>query len=780
MSQIFLSSPAWDTQIIAPVPPPLNSASTLLAELLDQMVLLPEEWDELPAKLRTDLVELNSVAELLPRLVDSHLLTPFQADSVKQGRSGDLIVGHYRLLEPVGHGGMGTVYRAEHLHLRRPVALKLMAGGFDSNPRLLNRFFLEARAVARLKHPNLISCLDAGRHLSAGKGVVARSYYVMELIPGSDLAALVKEQGALPIHRAATLFRQAADALSEAHRHQLIHRDIKPSNIMVTRDWQAKLLDFGLALHPQRQMTDPGTLLGTVGYMAPEQARNPSAVDARADLFSLGASLYLAIAGKEPFEDTGKPICDLTRRLTEPPPRLRKVRPEVPAELDELVAKLMNPDPDERFPSAAAVAAALTPFQRWRQPAHETRTGVAQVRRSRVLIVDDNTEIRAFIRDMLSDECDCFEATDGAEGWTRISAEQFDLAIVDLSMPLVDGASLVERVRKDGPDPGLMLLMMSGHAPAETLGGLLLAGADDFIQKPFAPAEFRGRVRGLINRRMSRTPSPNKQTETKLVRGPFAGKAADTMRIGAGALHRQPAPGGRVAFEKSDASDLIDLVPAAAAVEWDATAAKALSGVVSQLLVEANHLGRGHGSRLPRYVQTLAAAVAAKGEYARLSDAQYLDMLLAVIPLHDLGHLVMPSDVVQKPGRLTPDELMVVQTHTTAGSEIIVDVAAKYSSALPYLTLAAEVVRGHHERWDGKGYPDMLAAADIPLAARVAALVTTYDALRSRRPYRPALTHLRAVRCICEESTGHFDPRLVAAFAATAAQFDQVFQQHAR
>jgi len=141
---------------------------------------------------------------------------------------------------------------------------------------------------------------------------------------------------------------------------------------------------------------------------------------------------------------------------------------------------------------------------------------------------------------------------------------------------------------------------------------------------------------------------------------------------------------------------------------------------------------------------------------------------------------MLPTELVQKPALLTADERMVVQTHCTAGSEVVVTVAARFPGALPQLTLAAEVIRGHHERWDGEGYPDLLAGADIPLSARVAAVMTVYDTLRSRRPYRPGLTHPRVVRVIVEESAGQFDPTLVAAFKLASPQFDQVFQRHAR
>jgi response regulator RpfG family c-di-GMP phosphodiesterase/serine/threonine protein kinase len=781
----FNGLPPPDTTIIVPPPPAetLSPAAHLLALLLDRTLILSEEWDELPALTRARLLDAARPEDLLPQLVESQLLTRYQAEAVGKGRMADLTVGHYRLLEPLGRGGMGVVYRAEHLHLRRPVALKLMAGELEDNPRLLSRFFLEAQAVARIRHPNLVSCLDAGRHQPGGEGP-ARHYYVMDLIPGQDLLTLVTAGGALPVHRAADVFRQVADALAEAHRHRLIHRDIKPGNVLVTPDWQGKLLDFGLALHPGRQMTEPGTLLGTVGYMAPEQALNPSSVDARADLFSLGATLFLAVSGRAPFPDTGAAVSDLSRRLTAAPPRVRLVRPELPAELDELIARLMDPDPERRYPTASAVAAALAPFQRWR-PTLADDAGPRKVNegapRSRVLVADDEPMIRRMIRDLLAGECDCVEAEDGADAWAKIEAGRFDLAVVDLSMPGVDGARLIGRVRACERAGDMMLLLMSGHAPTEALGGMLLDGADDFVQKPFLPAELRSRVRGLLARRKS----VHSKLTTGRAKAPAAarppadvdraGRArADTMRMTVTDLTRTPAP----------ATELIDLDVADGdhdpVSRWDPTAAQAMAAVVSLVLQEGNLVGRGHGSRLPQYLRVLAAACPADGEYARLHDPAYLDLLAAVLPLHDLGHLMLPTELVQKPALLTADERMVVQTHCTAGSEVIVEVAARHAGALPYLTLAAEVVRGHHERWDGQGYPDMLGGSDIPLSARVASVITVYDSLRSRRPYRPGLTHPRAVRVVVEESAGQFDPVLLAAFKRSAQEFDQVFQRHTR
>ena len=439
-----------------------------------------------------------------------HLLTRFQADAVRNGNGAEIVLAQYRLLDILGQGGMGTVYRAEHFQLRREVAVKVMARAAEGNERLVSRFYAEARAVARLQHPNIVTCFDAGRYQKPGPNPQHSYYFVMESIGGQDLFHLVREKGPLPAHRTCDLFRQVADALAEAHRHGLIHRDIKPSNILVTPDWQAKVLDFGLARVPTRNVTEPGTLLGTIGYMAPEQARDPHAVDTRADLFSLGASMYWA-DGREPYPETGNPIQDLHRRMTTSATPVRQVRPEVPVEVSDLIGRLMEMDPDQRYPSARAVAATLTGFSLWlpttfANPAAQANPSSEKGQRERVLLVDDDDTIRRLMTQLLKDRYEISEAHDGEEALSEIRRHPPDLVVVDVNLPGVSGPDLITQMRANGHAADrIKVLLMSGAMPDEALCGLSTTGADDFLAKPFKPGEFVSRVRALMLRR---SPSP--------------------------------------------------------------------------------------------------------------------------------------------------------------------------------------------------------------------------------------------------------------------------------
>jgi serine/threonine-protein kinase len=269
-------------------------------------------------------------------------------------------VGQYRLRRRLGAGGMGEVYLAEHQFLKRPCALKLIKPGLESGERALARFEREVRLTATLSHPNTVEIYDYGK---TEDGVY---YYVMEYLPGLNLAELVERHGPLPPGRVVHLLRQICLALREAHGVGLIHRDIKPSNIFVSRrggeDDVAKLLDFGL-VRPSITAGDPnlsdeGRILGTPMYMSPEQATGHLELDARSDLYSLGAVAYYLLAGRAPFEAGGTigVLISLARDPVVPPSQLR---PETPRDLERAVLTCLAKDPDGRFRDAESLERAL-------------------------------------------------------------------------------------------------------------------------------------------------------------------------------------------------------------------------------------------------------------------------------------------------------------------------------------------------------------------------------------------------------------------------------------
>jgi serine/threonine protein kinase len=268
------------------------------------------------------------------------------------------VLGEYELLAPLGAGGMGEVYRARHRRLGKLVALKVLPAGLRGSQERLARFLREVRAVGTLDHPNVVEAHDAGEQA----GIV---FLAMKLIDGVDLRRLVLQRGPLPPGEAAALAAQAARGLQYLHERGLVHRDVKPSNLMRTPDGVVKVLDLGLARWEGGEWTAPeeltviGQPVGTPDYWAPEQARG-AAADVRADLYGLGCTLFYLLTGRAPFAHHKGLPQKLQAQDREPPPDVRTLRPEVPAELAALLGRLLAKDPADRPPSAAAVADALT------------------------------------------------------------------------------------------------------------------------------------------------------------------------------------------------------------------------------------------------------------------------------------------------------------------------------------------------------------------------------------------------------------------------------------
>ncbi|MBN8601223.1 MAG: Hsp70 family protein [Planctomycetes bacterium] len=254
------------------------------------------------------------------------------------------MLGDYVLIEKIGAGGMGEVFRAEHHIMHRQVALKILPTSLSSNQSLVDRFYAEVRAVARLMHPNIVTAFDAGQH----QGI---HFLVMELIEGVVLSRRISEQGPLSASEAIEVLRQAATALDYAHRLGIIHRDIKPSNMMMNRQGVLKILDFGLAQIGEavESKNSSSRLIGTVEFMSPEQISRPDSVDHRSDLYSLGATLFYLLTGRMMF--SGDPMQIAQAQVRQQPPALYEVRPDIDLRVDAIFQKLIAKNPDDRLRS---------------------------------------------------------------------------------------------------------------------------------------------------------------------------------------------------------------------------------------------------------------------------------------------------------------------------------------------------------------------------------------------------------------------------------------------
>jgi serine/threonine protein kinase len=286
------------------------------------------------------------------------LLTEFQARLLLQGRWKNFFLGgKYKVLKPLGSGGMGAVFLCEHRHMRRRVALKILPPD-ASSPEQVLQFQREAQAVAMLDHPNIVRAFDVDREGSL-------HFLVMEFIDGASLQYLVDSRGPLPVARAVNYVAQAALGLQHAHENGLVHRDVKPSNLMLDWAGTVKLLDLGLARFARMpdhliQGNESKLVIGTADYLAPEQARS-AAVDGRADVYALGAVAVFLLTGKTPF-DGGSVAQKLMRHQTETPARVTEARPEVPAGVADVIARMLAKDPGGRPQSPARVIAELRPW----------------------------------------------------------------------------------------------------------------------------------------------------------------------------------------------------------------------------------------------------------------------------------------------------------------------------------------------------------------------------------------------------------------------------------
>ncbi|MBI2480678.1 MAG: serine/threonine protein kinase [Planctomycetia bacterium] len=284
------------------------------------------------------------------RAYDSQLRTTLEANET----AGTDSFGDYRLLEQIGESDSGRIFKSQHKTLGRIVALKILSSRATQSAERLERFRRKVRILASISHPNLLTVYDAGERNGS-------HFLVMEYVDGTDLRSLSKHYGALPIEHVIAYVKQAATGLGRLHSGGIQHRNVKPSNLLLDRQGVLKVIGLGTArvdTEGEHQLTLPGKALGTYDYMAPEQAIDARNADHRSDIYSLGCTMFRLLTGRVPYPDSN-PLKKVHAHSQAAIPSLRKLRPDAPASLDEVVQKMMAKSPGDRFQSMSRVIAAL-------------------------------------------------------------------------------------------------------------------------------------------------------------------------------------------------------------------------------------------------------------------------------------------------------------------------------------------------------------------------------------------------------------------------------------
>jgi putative two-component system response regulator len=359
-----------------------------------------------------------------------------------------------------------------------------------------------------------------------------------------------------------------------------------------------------------------------------------------------------------------------------------------------------------------------------------------------VLIVDDDAAFRSLCRYLLEPEgLRCAEAANGEQALRLAGERCYDLILLDVDLPGLHGTEVLRRLQENPPSPHLKVIMMSGRVAEDEMARMMAAGADDYLGKPFSQVQLRERVKAALRLK--------------------------DAQVRADLLHRRLMLANDD-LERDVASRDSDLIHAR----------NGLVLALAELVAQRDSETGGHLLRLQGYSRCLAETAATLPGFAGRLDPPFIDLLACCTPLHDIGKVGVPDHILLKPGRLTDEERRLMQRHTVAAGEILRKVADRQGFAAAFLQMAVEIARHHHERFDGTGYPDRLAGEAIPLSARIVAVADVYDALRSKRVYKPALPHGEAVRMILED-TGHFDPALLVAFQRCSAQLERLFEEYA-
>jgi response regulator RpfG family c-di-GMP phosphodiesterase len=614
----------------------------------------------------------------------------------------------------------------------------------------LRRFRTELKTVAVLNHPNIVSAFDGGVEFSGDHSYPDIYYFAMEYIDGEDLESYVERSQVLSIQESLDIAYQICMALVEAHKHGLVHRDIKPSNIMLTKGKIAKLLDFGLVRSGGQAMTDPGTMLGTVDYLAPEQAKDASKVDIRADIYSLGATLYFCLTGSAPFPSQSNKTLNLIARMSQDPPSARAIRTELPQELDEVIRKMMATNLENRFQEPASVLQALHPYTISASlKAGSLATGISSLCKSsavhmghrprmKLLLVDDDRGVLEFMRSITSElDVDVETAERPFQALELGAKGPIDLLITDIEMTEMSGLQLIQQMKGLPLQSNMKSIIISGAYSEDQMSPFLRDNVTDIIAKPFSNSILIARIRNALAT-IARFEEAT-QTISMLV------NINDEL-------------------EKCYKTALDSSVKTKSCI---------LQSFIS-IIENKIHESSAHVNRIRLYSNKILAAAISLGDFPELTDPAYVEKIENGSMFHDIGKILLPDTLVGKEGLFSDEERVIMQEHTIIGAKILDDLTKKYLDEMAFLPVAVKIARSHHERFNGKGYPDGLAGEAIPLPARVVSIADVYDALRTDKPYRPAMSHNSAVRIITTCSEGSFDPSLVRAFTKCEKELGEI------
>jgi putative two-component system response regulator len=433
------------------------------------------------------------------------------------------------------------------------------------------------------------------------------------------------------------------------------------------------------------------------------------------------------------------------------------LRPEIPQELDDLVDQMLEIDPRRRPAMPVTIMNAMMPFcfaptkslefdLSPRVPAGPAKESTASAPYSgqgrRVLVVDDDPAIREMVSFTLEQlGCQCEAAENAGRGLEILKQRPCEVVLLDLKLPDRDGYEVCQELRQHPFPSNLRVIVVSGAKDKSELSEALVRGADDYLPKPFAPRELWAKVRHAfqqkdaldqyekLNRNLRST---NFQLEHSL-----EARAEDIRQ-----------------------------------------AQDALLFAMAKMAESRDGETVGHFRRLQKYVGCLGAKVAEEPQWSVVINDPFLDQLQRCVPLHDIGKIALPDSILLKPGLLEPAERSQMERHTVLGAEILEAISRNYGGSMSFLGTAVAIVRHHHERFDGKGYPDRLAGDNIPEVARLVAVADVYDALRRQRRHKQSMPHQQAVRQMLECSPGQFDPILMWAFNACESEFEHIFRDN--